>query len=70
MQALILAAGYGKRLGKITKNIPKCLVKINSQTLIDIWLRKLHILKIDKIYINYYIAKDSKSNGYNLPVFV
>ena len=52
MQALILAAGYGKRLGKITKNIPKCLVKINSQTLIDIWLRKLHILKIDKIYIN------------------
>jgi len=52
MQALILAAGYGKRLGKITKKTPKCLIKINSEPLIDIWLKKLNNLKINKIYIN------------------
>ena len=35
MQALILAAGMGKRLGKYTSNNTKCMLKINNKTLIE-----------------------------------
>lgn len=43
MQAIILAAGMGKRLKELTKNNTKCMVKVNGTTLID---RMLH--QIDK----------------------
>ena len=32
--------------------MPKCLVPINGQLLLDIWLTKLEKLNIKKIYIN------------------
>jgi choline kinase len=36
MTLVILASGRGSRLGKLTKNIPKCLIKIyKNKTLID-----------------------------------
>ncbi len=35
MQALILAAGMGKRLGKHTSEQTKCMVKVNGKTLIE-----------------------------------
>lgn len=35
MQALILAAGMGKRLGKYTSDNTKCMLKINGKTLIE-----------------------------------
>ena len=57
MQALILAAGYGKRLGELTKKTPKCLIKIKSKSLIDIWLEKLNNLGVKKIYINIHYKK-------------
>ena len=34
MQAVILAAGMGKRLGELTKNNTKCMIKVNGITLI------------------------------------
>ena len=39
MQAIILAAGMGKRLKELTQNNTKCMVKVNGVTLID---RMLH----------------------------
>lgn len=42
MKAIILAAGSGTRLKELTKNTPKCLVKINSKPLIEY---QLEILK-------------------------
>lgn len=42
MQAIILAAGMGKRLKDLTKNNTKCMVKVNGVTLID---RMLHIIE-------------------------
>ena len=35
MQLVILASGKGSRLKNKTKNIPKCLVKINGKSIID-----------------------------------
>ena len=35
MQVLILAAGMGKRLGSLTKDNTKCMVKVNGVTLIE-----------------------------------
>jgi molybdopterin-guanine dinucleotide biosynthesis protein A len=35
MQAVILAAGIGSRLGKYTKNNTKCMLEINGRTLIE-----------------------------------
>ena len=36
MQALMLAAGMGKRLGKYTKGNTKCMLKVGDKTLIEI----------------------------------
>lgn len=46
MQAIILAAGMGKRLKELTQNNTKCMVKVNGVTLID---RMLH--QIDKLHL-------------------
>ena len=35
MKGIILAAGRGSRLKKLTNNKPKCLVKFKGQTLLD-----------------------------------
>ena len=47
MQAIILAAGMGKRLKELTQNNTKCMVKVNGVTLID---RMLH--QIDKQHLS------------------
>lgn len=53
MKALILAAGFGKRLGKITKSTPKCLIEYNKDsTMLDMWIRKLLICGVKQIFIN------------------
>ena len=41
MQAIILAAGLGKRLGNLTQNNTKCMVEIHGKTLIERSLDKL-----------------------------
>lgn len=41
MQAVILAAGMGRRLGKLTQDNTKCMVKVNGVTLIDRLLSQL-----------------------------
>ncbi len=35
MQAIILAAGMGRRLGELTKDNTKCMLKVNGMRLID-----------------------------------
>ena len=51
MQGLILAAGMGRRLGELTKNNPKCMVKVNGVTLIERMLRQLEALHLSRIVI-------------------
>ena len=52
MKALLLAAGFGRRLRPLTNNTPKCLLKINGVPLIDIWLRNLKYFGVEQILIN------------------
>ncbi|MCL1996112.1 MAG: aminotransferase class I/II-fold pyridoxal phosphate-dependent enzyme [Defluviitaleaceae bacterium] len=51
MQAIILAAGMGKRLKDLTENHTKCMVKINGVTLIERMLCQLDKLGLSKIII-------------------
>ncbi|PCJ39859.1 MAG: hypothetical protein COA81_09625 [Alphaproteobacteria bacterium] len=41
MKAVLLAAGRGSRLGHLTENIPKPLMKVGHQTCLDIVLEAL-----------------------------
>jgi len=54
MNAMILAAGLGSRLGTLTSSTPKPLLPIKGQPLLDILIKKLLKLKIEKIVINIY----------------
>ena len=56
--ALILCAGYGKRLNPITLTTPKPLLKINQITLLENCINLIHSLGINKILINtFYLSK-------------
>lgn len=51
MQAIILAAGMGKRLGDFTKENTKCMVKVNEVTLIERIINQLSLLNLNRIVI-------------------
>ncbi len=51
MQAIILAAGMGKRLGDLTKENTKCMIKVNGTYLIDRLLSQLDSLNLERIIL-------------------
>ena len=51
MQAIILAAGLGKRLKELTRDNTKCMVKVNGVTLIERLLRQLEKQNLSRIVI-------------------
>lgn len=51
MQAIILAAGLGRRLGEYTQNNTKCMVPVNGVKLIDRMLGQLNKLNLNRIII-------------------
>jgi len=58
MRALLLAAGFGTRLRPLTDTIPKCLVPIKGQPLLDIWLERLTDAGVGPFLINtHYLAR-------------
>lgn len=58
MQAIILAAGMGKRLGEHTKDNTKCMVKVNGVCLIDRMLMQLATRNISRVIIVVGYKKD------------
>ena len=52
MKALILAAGRGSRLGKITDNLPKPLVEVKGKPVISYLIDKLINLNVTEIFVN------------------
>ena len=51
MQAMILAAGMGKRLKQLTQNNTKCMVRVDGIMLIDRVLKQLSSLTLNKVIL-------------------
>lgn len=49
MQAIVLAAGMGKRLGELTRHNTKCMVKVNGKTLVERLLEQLDSKHLERI---------------------
>ena len=60
--ALILCAGFGKRLNPITLKIPKPLIEINEIALLENSINFLEKLEIENIKINTYYLHDQIQN--------
>ena len=56
--ALILCAGYGKRLSPLTLKEPKPLLKINEITLLENCINLIQFLGIKKVIINTFYLKE------------
>jgi mannose-1-phosphate guanylyltransferase len=58
MKAFLLAAGVGSRLRPITDTIPKCMVTIDGQPLLDIWLDAFDRAGVDEVVVNLHHLPD------------
>lgn len=50
--ALVLCAGFGKRLMPITKDIPKCMVEVDGEKVVDRVINSLVEFGVQKIIVN------------------
>ena len=71
--AIILCAGYGKRMLPLTKKMPKPLIKINNITLLENCIIFLSSLGVKNIYINTYYLQDKikkyiKKKGFKIKI--
>ena len=71
--ALILCAGYGKRLNPLTLDIPKPLLKINNLTFLENTINLIKELGIENIILNTFYLKDQiqyfiKKKNFNLKI--
>ncbi len=60
--ALILCAGYGKRLNPLTLTKPKPLIEVNNITLLENTINLIKKLNIKKIKINTFYLRDQIEN--------
>ena len=67
--ALILCAGFGKRLSPLTLTKPKPLLKIKELTLLENSLKLVESLEIKKIIINTFYLKEKIENFLNTKKF-
>lgn len=52
MKAFLLSAGKGTRLGKLTEQTPKCLLKVGNQTMLEHWFYLFSRYRVDHVLIN------------------
>ena len=63
--ALILCAGFGKRLNPLTLDIPKPLIKLNNIAVLETCINLIESLGIQQIIINTFYLKDQIHNFIN-----
>ena len=52
MQCILLAAGYATRLYPLTKNLPKALLKLGDETIIDMITDKIfEVPEVENVYV-------------------
>jgi len=62
MKAFLLAAGVGSRLRPLTDTIPKCMVPIDGQPMLDIWLDAFDRAGVDEVLVNLHYLPDVVRN--------
>ena len=72
-KAMILAAGFGKRVHPLTLNCPKPLLKIGDETLLSNTLKLLKLFGIKQVIINVHYLREQiidyiKKNKFNLSI--
>ena len=67
--ALILCAGYGKRLNPLTLTEPKPLLKVDEITLLENCINLIKSLKIEKVIINTFYLKEKIENFISIKKF-
>ena len=75
MKAMILCAGYGKRLNPLTSNCPKPLLKIGKETLLSNTLKFLEYFGTKQVVINVHYLSEQivdyvKKNKFNLDISI
>ena len=73
--ALILCAGFGKRLNPITLTTPKPLLKIKEVTMLEKSINLIKEMGINKIYINTFYLKEHilnfiKNKNFNVDIHI
>ena len=63
--ALILCAGFGKRLNPLTLDTPKPLIKLNNITVLETCINLIETLGIKEIFLNTFYLKDQIHNFIN-----
>ncbi len=62
-RAMVLAAGYGKRLRPLTEETPKALVKVRGRALIDVALDRLAAAGVTEAIVNtHHLAEKVKAH--------
>ena len=74
-KAMILAAGFGKRILPLTLNCPKPLLKIGDTTLLSSTLKFLELFGIEQVVVNVYYLEEQiidyiNKNKFNLTVHI
>ena len=63
--ALILCAGFGKRLNPLTLDTPKPLIKLNNIAVLETCINLIESLGVNEIFINTFYLKDKINNFIN-----
>ena len=58
MRATLLAGGLGTSLRPLTETVPKCLVPVGGEVLLDMWLRRLSEAGVDRVLVNLHHLAD------------
>ena len=71
--ALILCAGFGKRLSPLTQKIPKPLLKLNNITMLENCINLAIKLKVKKIFLNTFHLSNQiidfvKNNNFSIDI--
>ncbi len=75
MKAMILAAGFGTRLKPLTDKMPKALVPVQNEPMINYQIRKLIVLGFEEIVVNAHhfaekITEYFKKNSFGIKITV
>jgi MurNAc alpha-1-phosphate uridylyltransferase len=67
--ALILCAGFGKRLNPLTLDTPKPLIELNKVSVLETCINLIETLDVEEIFINTFYLKDQIRNFINKKSF-